>query len=112
MTQRKKWSELTTGQRMAGTFGAVLQITLLAAALWDIWHRPADEIKGDRRALDGGLVRQLRGTDRVLPVWAQALLLGGSNFVFGAVTLSGSVREARRGEVSVKFTCRVRRHGL
>jgi hypothetical protein len=49
MTQRKKWSDLTTGQRMAGTLGAVLQITLLAAALWDIWHRPADEIKGDRR---------------------------------------------------------------
>ena len=49
MTQPKKWSELTTGQRMAGMFGAVLQITLLAAALWDLWHRPADEINGDRR---------------------------------------------------------------
>jgi hypothetical protein len=49
MTQRKKWSELTTGQRMAGTLGAVLQLGLLVAALWDIWHRPADEIKGDRR---------------------------------------------------------------
>ena len=49
MTQRKKWRELTTGQRIAGTFGAVLQITLLAAALWDLRHRPADEINGDRR---------------------------------------------------------------
>jgi hypothetical protein len=49
MTQRKKWSELTTGQRMAGTLGAVLQIALLAAALWDLWHRPTDEINGDRR---------------------------------------------------------------
>jgi hypothetical protein len=48
-TQRKKWSELTTGQQTAVKFGAVLQITLLAAALWDIWHRPADEINGDRR---------------------------------------------------------------
>ena len=53
--------------------------------------------------LDGGLVRQLRGTDCVFPVWAQALLLGGSNSKFGAVTLSGSVREARCGEVSAKF---------
>ena len=33
MTQRKKWSELTTGQRMAGTLGAVLQLALLAADL-------------------------------------------------------------------------------
>ena len=49
MTQPKKWSELTTGQRMAGTFGAVLQLTLLVTALWDLWHRPADEINGDRR---------------------------------------------------------------
>ena len=49
MTQPKKWSELTTGQRIAGMFGAVLQITLLAAALWDIRHRPAEEINGDRR---------------------------------------------------------------
>ena len=49
MTQRKKWSQLTTGQRIAGTFAAVLQLGLLVAALWDIWHRPADEIKGDRR---------------------------------------------------------------
>ena len=49
MTQPKKWRELTTGQRIAGTLGAVLQITLLAAALWDLRHRPADEINGDRR---------------------------------------------------------------
>jgi hypothetical protein len=49
MTQRKKWSDLTTGQQNSVRLAAVLQITLLAAALWDIWHRPADEIKGDRR---------------------------------------------------------------
>jgi hypothetical protein len=49
MTPRKKWRELTTGQQMAIQVGAVLQITLLAAALWDMWHRPTDEINGDRR---------------------------------------------------------------
>jgi hypothetical protein len=36
MTQRQEWHELTTGQQMAIQFGAVLQITLLAAALWDM----------------------------------------------------------------------------
>ncbi len=49
MKQQKKWSELTTGQQRAIPFVAVLQITLLAAALWDMWHRPTDEINGDRR---------------------------------------------------------------
>jgi hypothetical protein len=49
MTQRKKWRELTTGQQATAMLGVVLQITLLAAALWDLWHRPADEINGDRR---------------------------------------------------------------
>lgn len=49
MTQRKKWGELTTGQQKAIQYAAVLQMALLAAALWDMWHRPADEINGDRR---------------------------------------------------------------
>jgi hypothetical protein len=49
MTQRKKWSELTTGQQAAAGAGALVQVTLLAAALWDIWHRPPEEINGDRR---------------------------------------------------------------
>jgi hypothetical protein len=50
MTQRKKWREVTTGQQKANQFGAVMQVTLLPAALWDMWHRPADEINGDRRS--------------------------------------------------------------
>jgi len=49
MTQQKKWSDFTTGQQKEIQLGAVLQITLLVAALWDMWHRPADEIRGDRR---------------------------------------------------------------
>ena len=76
MTQPKKWSELTTGQRMAGTFGAVLQVTLLAAALWDLWHRPADEIKGDRRVWTAVSFVNFVGPIAYFPVWAQALLLG------------------------------------
>ena len=40
MTQQKRWRELTTGQRIAGTLGAVLQVTLLAAALWDLRASP------------------------------------------------------------------------
>ena len=50
MTQpRKSGAKLTTGQRIAGMFGYVLQITLLAAALSRSRHRPADGINGDRR---------------------------------------------------------------
>ena len=49
MTQRKKWSELTTSQKGGIGFGAALQFALAAAALWDMWHRPEDEINGPRR---------------------------------------------------------------
>jgi hypothetical protein len=49
MAQRKRWSELTTGQQIASMVGAAVQTSLLVAALWDIWHRPVEEIKGDRR---------------------------------------------------------------
>lgn len=49
MTQQKKWSDFTSGQQTAIQLGAFLQITLLVAALWDMWRRPVDEIRGDRR---------------------------------------------------------------
>ena len=49
MTQRRKWSDFSAGQQSAIALGAILEFTLLAAALWDIWHRPAEEIKGSRR---------------------------------------------------------------
>jgi hypothetical protein len=49
MTQRRKWSDYTAGQQGAIVLGAVLEFTLLTAALWDIWHRPPEEIKGGRR---------------------------------------------------------------
>jgi len=49
MMQRKKWSDLTTRQQTAVCIGASVQISLLVTALWDMWHRPAEEINGDRR---------------------------------------------------------------
>jgi hypothetical protein len=49
MMQRKKWSEMTTGQQTAIVVGAGVQISLLVGAIWDIWHRPVAEIRGDRR---------------------------------------------------------------
>jgi len=49
MTKRKKWSELTTGQQTAIEIGAAVQMVLLVAALADMWHRPVEEINGDRR---------------------------------------------------------------
>jgi hypothetical protein len=49
MLQRKRWGDLTTGQRTAIQIGAAVQFSLLFAALWDMWRRPAEEIRGDRR---------------------------------------------------------------
>jgi len=47
---KKRWSDMSPGQRAATIAGSVIQITLLAAALWDISHRPAAGIKGSKKA--------------------------------------------------------------
>ncbi len=49
MAKVKKWSDLTAGQQMAIAVAAGIQASLLIAALWDMWHRRPEEIRGDRR---------------------------------------------------------------
>ncbi len=49
MLERKQWRDLTTRQRWGIQVGIIVQFTLLAAALWDMWHRPAEQINGSRR---------------------------------------------------------------
>ena len=52
---KKHWADLSDGQKAGLIVLATLQIGLLAAALWDLAHRSADEVRGDRR-LWAGLV--------------------------------------------------------
>lgn len=47
---KKRWSDMSPGQKAATIAGSVIQITLLAAALWDISQRPAAGIKGSKKA--------------------------------------------------------------
>ena len=44
MQQRKKWQDFTPTQQRGMVGAGVVQLVLLVAALWDIWHRPEDEI--------------------------------------------------------------------
>ena len=46
---RKRWSELSSGQRRGVVLSGVVQVTLLIAALLDIWRRPEEEIRGSKR---------------------------------------------------------------
>ena len=46
---RKRWSELSGRQRWGVVLSGVVQVTLLIAALVDIWRRPEDEIRGSKR---------------------------------------------------------------
>jgi hypothetical protein len=45
----KRWSDLSSTQRKAVVLSGVVQLGLLAAALADIYRRPAEEIRGDKR---------------------------------------------------------------
>ncbi len=49
-SRKKRWSDMSRGQQVATVLGSVVQVTLLAAALWDIAHRPAAGIKGSKKA--------------------------------------------------------------
>jgi hypothetical protein len=46
---RKDWRDLSTRQRRAVVLGGVAQLGLLVAALSDIYRRPQEEIRGNKR---------------------------------------------------------------
>lgn len=45
---KKKWSDLTTGQRRAICVAGAVEAALTAAALCDLAHRPADKVRGPK----------------------------------------------------------------
>lgn len=45
----KHWTDLSAGQKAGVVILGMAQLALLAAALWDLAHRSADEIRGDKR---------------------------------------------------------------
>ena len=49
----RSWTDLSAGQQVAIVVLGAVQIGLLAAALWDLAHRAADEVRGDRRMWAG-----------------------------------------------------------
>jgi hypothetical protein len=48
MSPNKKWSDLTTREKAPFVLRGIVQSALLAAALADIYRRPAEEIKGSK----------------------------------------------------------------
>lgn len=48
MSRKKRWSELSDRQRGGIVTGAVAQLALQAAMLWDLTHRPAGEVRGPK----------------------------------------------------------------
>lgn len=47
--QKKRWSDMTGPERVMVVVGAVVQMSLLVAALSDIRRRPAEQIRGSKR---------------------------------------------------------------
>ena len=45
---KKEWSDLSTGQKRGIVLSGIVQITLLAAALADIYRRPKAKIRGNK----------------------------------------------------------------
>ena len=50
---KRRWADLSAGQKIAVAVAATLQAGLLVAALWDLAHRGSDEVRGDRRVWAG-----------------------------------------------------------
>lgn len=49
LVKKKHWSELTPLQQGGIVILAIIQISLLVGALWDIRRRPANQINGSKR---------------------------------------------------------------
>jgi hypothetical protein len=47
--EMKRWQDLSPRKQMAIKLAGAVQVSLLIAALCDIWRRPAEEVNGDRR---------------------------------------------------------------
>ena len=47
---KKKWSDLSGGQKRSIALSGVVQIGLLKAALVDIYRRPAEQVRGSKWA--------------------------------------------------------------
>ena len=47
---KKKWSDLTAGQRRAVYLAGAVEMALTAAALWDLAHRPSGNVRGPKAA--------------------------------------------------------------
>jgi hypothetical protein len=48
MPRNKKWSDLTASQKTPFVLRGIVQFALLAAALADIYRRPAEEVNGSK----------------------------------------------------------------
>lgn len=48
-----RWADLSGTQKAGIVALSALQVSLLGAALWDLAHRSAEEVRGDRRMWAG-----------------------------------------------------------
>ncbi|MGR2752495.1 PLD nuclease N-terminal domain-containing protein [Agromyces arachidis] len=46
MAKAKQWSDLSTGQRVRGIVGGVIQLALASVAWTDLARRPAEDVNG------------------------------------------------------------------
>jgi len=49
MPQNRQWHDLSASARLRITILGVVQLALLAAALWDLRRRPANQINGNKK---------------------------------------------------------------
>jgi hypothetical protein len=49
MIRKKRWKDLTRSQQVSVAVMGMIQLLLLAAALWDIRQRPAEKINGNKK---------------------------------------------------------------
>ncbi len=47
--RRRKWSELSSPQRMGVLLLGLVQFSLLLTALWDLRRRPPEQVRGSKR---------------------------------------------------------------
>lgn len=49
MSKKKQWKDFSTAAKIRLFLLGIVQLMLLGAALWDIRHRPAEQINGSKK---------------------------------------------------------------
>ncbi len=103
---KRRWSELSGGQRAGAVAAGVVQLGLLVAALADLRRRPAAEVRGNKKLWTAACFVNFAGPLAYFWVRPPALAATGTLFRIGNALLPPDVLRPALGVAAAKPSAR------